>query len=479
MTTLSVIDDLQSDIEVFFPVNNECFRQYFIDRGGIPFDDNAYRTSYLKGTVVKMPSQYPKNGSKAAKKLRHWTFDIPALFPETEWEFDEFGLLADVKILMNGLSSNAVVFSKEDIDELFTKTQEQFSPMEHLSLASDILIPTAIDTPIPETLPPISIPTTLTEDSILAYTFEKSPAQSTRSRMPKASPNVHDISINLDDDIQPEIESGYDTETENAGEPLKRTQQQEKELHEGIDGKTKEIFHLAIWNPKTKKWFAQENKRSFPPTTAQSKKMSNQELAQWSEIYEINRDEVRPKTQTVPKSFPKKNFNGQFTYCGCSLKKCKVNVAGSTHFCLYCKCRLSAFCLVSEGCWGLCRKCYFNNETDKLQQRSLPVTSLPKDSVTDQIQPNTLPVTTLLKDNVTSKKRVPISTAANPKLSRPQLLLQSFTSPTNTLINLADVESPDLVSSNADDNLFAVVLDKGILIPPKPKVTYLLNLYFL
>ena len=79
MTTLSVIEDLQSDVEVFFPVNNECFRQYFIDRGGIPFDDNAYRTSYLQGTVVKMPSQYhPKNGSKAAKQLRHWTFDIPA-----------------------------------------------------------------------------------------------------------------------------------------------------------------------------------------------------------------------------------------------------------------------------------------------------------------------------------------------------------------------------------------------------------------
>jgi hypothetical protein len=39
MTTLSIIEDLQSDIEVFFPVNNECFIQYFIDRGGIPFDD--------------------------------------------------------------------------------------------------------------------------------------------------------------------------------------------------------------------------------------------------------------------------------------------------------------------------------------------------------------------------------------------------------------------------------------------------------
>jgi len=402
MSTSSVIEDLQSNVEVFFPVNNECFRQYFIDRGGIPFDDNTYKTSYLQGTVIKIPSQYPKNGSKSANKLRHWTFDIPALFPETEWEFDEFCLLADVKILMSGLSSNAVVLSKEDIDELFTKTIEQFSTIEHLSLVSDVLIPTAIDTPIPSAL---SIPTTLTEDSILAYTFEKSPAQSTRSRMPKSSPNVHDISINLDDDIQPENQSGYDTETQNSGEPLKRTLEQQKEFLEGVDGVTKEIFHLAVWNPKTKKWFSQESKRSFPPTNAQSQKMSNQELAQWSEIYEINRDEVRPKTQTVPKSLPKKNFNGQFIYCGCYLKKCKVNVAGSTHFCLYCKCRLSAFCLVNEGCWGLCRKCYFNNETDKLQQRSLPVTSLPKDSVTNQIQPNTLPVTSLLKDNVSSKKK--------------------------------------------------------------------------
>jgi hypothetical protein len=276
----------------------------------------------------------------------------------------------------------------------------------------------------------------------MTNTFNKSPALSTRSKIPTKGVAP---ALNLENECL--------TEEENSSEEPK-----EVVLITEIPFEThrESLFHMAFWNQSTKKWFAKPSKRLLVPRALPAA-ITERELEGWKSKYELEDNIFRDSTVQLPASFPKTDdFLGEFQYCGCNILSCKVNVSGSSHYCRHCKVRMLGFCLVEPGTWGLCRSCYFKNNTAKSSNVST------KKSVASK----KLPIQQASSINKT-KTTSDYATAPVP-VSNTGATTQSFA---------AELDTPSSVSNAAysatDDNIFKVVIGvDGVLVPPRPKVTF-------
>ena len=279
------------------------------------------------------------------------------------------------------------------------------------------------------------------ETSLMTNTYNKSPALSTRSKI--TTKGVVPV-LNL--------ENEYLTEEENESEEPKEVgflTQIPYEPHR------ESLFHLVFWNKSTKKWFAKPSKRlllpkSIPPPVTKT------EMEGWKSKYELEGNIFRDSSVKQPASFPRTDFIGEFQYCGCNLQSCKVNVAGSSHYCRHCKIRMLGFCLVEPGSWGLCYSCYLTTTATKPSNVNTKKAAVSKKLPLQQ-------VTAISKTKTTSD-----NTPAPAAVSNTGANTQSFA---------AELDTPSSVSTAAytanDDNLFKVVIGAdGVLVPPKPKVKF-------
>ena len=126
---------------------------------------------------------------------------------------------------------------------------------------------------------------------------------------------------------------------------------------------------------------------------------------------------------------------------------CKVNAATSVHTCRECKTRMHGFCLVEAGTWGLCRKCYFLKRPSKITE-----TAATKKKTTN------LPLPIVISRSLAAKKNpVVVPTTASKKTA-------------DIIINPETPSLPSKDLSEKENNIFKIVMDKGVLVPPKPKV---------
>ena len=164
-----------------------------------------------------------------------------------------------------------------------------------------------------------------------------------------------------------------------------------------------------------------------------------------------------------PKSFPAKGSNGLFEYCACQLLKCKANVVTSVHACRTCKRRMDAQCLVEEGTFGLCYKCFHRIDINS----QLPSKT---NQNTDQEQ-----IAKTIKKMPLNSRPV-VNTIRNPTAIAVAGTKRPAPLPKNEDNDVDDDEDDDEDAENApydaNDSLFNVIVDKGLLVPPTSKVVY-------
>ena len=114
-----------------------------------------------------------------------------------------------------------------------------------------------------------------------------------------------------------------------------------------------EVIDFAYYNPKLKRWKYTQAKRSAIPQLPIAF-TGEDEAKLWGQMYEKT-----PNNYISAKDITPNTSNGDFSFCGCDRLTCLANAATSGHFCLYCGCRMFAWCLLEPGTFGVCRKCYF------------------------------------------------------------------------------------------------------------------------
>jgi hypothetical protein len=302
------------------------------------------------------------------------------------------------------------------------------------------------------------------QDELLAMTFNYSPSGSTRSNVKKLNLLETTVTLSMQNE-ENETYDGYDTEVANSGE--KQTDEEIKIAKSNIDRTESEVIKIAFWHSKTKQWlfrWAQRLKTFTHPT----KEVTADELLEWGAKYDTHGKNVRPLNQRVPITLPG-DAKGIFQYCACQMRNCKVNVATSVHCCRKCKRRMHGYCLVNPGQFGICKTCYF-----------------------DWTENYTFP-----------NKKFDDNNNVKPKTSRPPIIKKPINMMKGSeIVALATKRSAKMISTPAEDNdssdddsideaqqsmgrayldmehedvnFFKVVLNKGILEPPKSKVMYVL-----
>ena len=298
----SVTDNLELASTVYFAADSECFQILYCERGGIPYDNSNYQQSYYSGYVTKLPHQYPKTGKKS--KMKHWTFQIPALAPETEWEFDEFQIAGDEVKIVKGTNSSAQFVTFEKLQTLYANLKTELAVIEQLctdmepeATVNDVIVQSStaqvttmetntssefenlhLDSPLtnefvspfsiqPADNPPISgitLPSqsqsgwvSTNETALVTMTYQKSPALSTRSRI---APKVTQL-INLDNESLTEDENAMDYTT--AMNDVK-----EKNPTQTLNKVTEDLLSVAFFDKQTNKWFSVPTKVKKLPTVA-------------------------------------------------------------------------------------------------------------------------------------------------------------------------------------------------------------------
>jgi hypothetical protein len=106
-------------------------------------------------------------------------------------------------------------------------------------------------------------------------------------------------------------------------------------------------------------WFSMYNKRNVKPVQPDPFFILKLDEHQWNLLKARHSHSVEKYRTSNIKTDD--HGRGQFTYCGCLLKSCKVNCASSNHYCGFCLHRIHGFCLDLEGTYGVCHKCFVAN----------------------------------------------------------------------------------------------------------------------
>ena len=160
----------------------------------------------------------------------------------------------------------------------------------------------------------------------------------------------------LDLGEQSSDEDGYDND-EDIQEIQKQNlmwEQSEDELN-GLKFFSKDDFNIIkfrVWDDVNGQWSTLDKKQrifSKEFTSFQNFQLKPYHIEALRENYCGPETDYRCYATTF---FPAKNPPGVFVFCGCDVRTCLYNAAGSSHVCGYCLHRIHGFCMVREGKWS-------------------------------------------------------------------------------------------------------------------------------
>ena len=106
---------------------------------------------------------------------------------------------------------------------------------------------------------------------------------------------------------------------------------------------------------------------------------------------------------------------GEFQYCACDFKRCKLNAAAANHFCGFCLKRMHGLCLIEDGTWGVCRQCSLVKTTTRRPIVDPGDTSTPKTPHIEEVVPVPTSTAKVVQPSTTRKPRKkPINVAIEP-----------------------------------------------------------------